>query len=168
MKSREPRVRCVITARMRFNGSWSDVCVHNISSRGMLIQAGAAAARGSYIEVRRGQHVIVGRVAWSKGHRLGVRTQERLDIGAILREPDASKVNYEARIRSQPSFDRRSVYRLAKAEAGWKAEQSRFRSRALEFACVAAMSAFAALMIFDTATESLRQPLNVVADGLTK
>jgi hypothetical protein len=61
-------------ARMRHGNAWSDVCLVNLSSRGAGLQCATPPGPGSYVEIKRGSNVvIVGRVAWSHGHRFGIR-----------------------------------------------------------------------------------------------
>lgn len=54
MKPRELRRKVLISARMRTGASWGDVCLLNLSSRGVLAQAAVPPPKGAYIEVRRG------------------------------------------------------------------------------------------------------------------
>lgn len=167
MRPREQRLKCVIKARLRLDGVWRDVCIRNISSRGMLLQAGSAPQRGTYVEVYRGKHVIVARVAWAKDNRFGIQTQERLNVQAILSEPDLSGPSYKEVIKTQPTFERRSVSRASEAELRWRAEQNRFKSKALEFACIAAVGGSIAFVLFDTMFETLSQPLTRVSTELS-
>ena len=51
---------------MRSGASWHDVCILNLSLHGAGIQALEPPARGSYVEIRRGSHVII---AASPGRR---------------------------------------------------------------------------------------------------
>lgn len=67
VKPREERQKVMIKARMRTGVSWHDVCILNLSAHGVGLQAAEPPARGTYVEIRRGPHVIVARVAWSKG-----------------------------------------------------------------------------------------------------
>ena len=60
VKPREERQKVMIKARMRSGASWHDVCVLNVSLHGVGIQTAEAPARGTYVEIRRGPHVIVG------------------------------------------------------------------------------------------------------------
>ena len=166
MKAREPRLKCVIKARMRLDGVWRDVCIRNISSRGMLIQATSAPPRGTYVEVYRGRHVIVARVAWSKDHRFGVQTQERLNISSVLQEPDLSGASYKETLKTQPSYERRSRPRPSQPDLRWSAERSRFMSKALDFACVVVVGASSAAIVFDAVTTTLNKPIAAVTAEL--
>jgi hypothetical protein len=167
MKSREPRLTCVIKARMRLDGTWKDVCIRNISSRGMLIQAASELPRGTYVEVYRGRHVIVARVAWSKDHRFGIYTQERLNIDAVLQEPDLSGVNYKEASTTQRSYERRERARPSDADLRWRAERSTFASKALEFACIVMVGASGAAVAFDVVADTLTKPMAAVTTQLS-
>ncbi len=168
MKAREPRLTCVVKARMRLDGIWSDVCIRNISSRGMLVQAASAPPRGTYVELYRGRHVVVARVAWSKEHRFGIRTQDRLNVEAILGEPDLSAANYKEKLKDEPSFERRSSPRVSQADLRWRAERSRFSSRALEFACLCAFGLCVGMVLFETASDTMTDPLAAVSVELAQ
>ncbi len=168
MKPREQRVKCVVIARMRLNQRWNDVCIRNISTRGLLIQAAFAPPRGTYVEVCRGHHTIVARVVWAKNHRFGIQTQERLNPEALLKEPNLSAAACTSKADTRPPFDRRKSPRPSQADIRWKAEQNRFLSQALQFACIGALGASAALLIFDTVSDVLSQPATVLAAELRR
>lgn len=159
MKPREPRLKCVIKGRMRLNSLWSDVCIRNISSRGMLLQAGSPPPRGTYVEVYRGRHVIVACVAWAKDNRFGIQTQDRLDVQAILGEPDRSGTNYADAIKKHPTFERRSAPRPTQSELAWRAERNRFKAKVVEFACIASVAGSVGLILFDTITDVVSKPV---------
>ena len=54
------RRRVLLPARMRTSAGWSDACILNVSSRGALIHAKRPITQGSVVELRHGDHVIVG------------------------------------------------------------------------------------------------------------
>lgn len=160
MRPRERRIKVVLNGRMRLGVRWCDVSIRNISSRGLLVQAEAAPERGSYVEIRRGAHVIVARVAWSQGLQFGVQTQERLDVASIMAEPDLSKVNYKAALVANPAYERRSASRPA--DTAQAAERSRLRARAWEWASICLAGAIAASFAFDAVSAALAPPLEAV------
>lgn len=53
-----------------------DACILDLSSRGLMIHASETVPGGSYLELRRGRHVIVARVVWSRDRRAGLQAQE--------------------------------------------------------------------------------------------
>src|SRR5690349_10239243 len=83
-KPRELRRRVVLPARMRLGTSWSDTCILNVSSRGLMIHTGRQVAKGTQVELRRGDHIILARVVWRDGGRAGLQAEERVPIEEIV------------------------------------------------------------------------------------
>ncbi len=83
-KTREHRRRVVLPARLRHGPAWSDACILNISSRGLMIHTGRQIAKGTKVEVRRGDHVIAARVAWRDGARAGLQAEDRVPLEALM------------------------------------------------------------------------------------
>ncbi len=83
-RPREPRRRVVIPARLRSGAQWSDACIVNISSRGMMIHSGRAGPAGTMVELHRGDHVIIARVVWRDGGRAGLHSVEQLPVEEII------------------------------------------------------------------------------------
>ena len=54
----------------------------------------AAPKRGTYVEIRRGLLIIIGRVMWSHEKRFGLRSQDLIDIEAII-SPSSQPSNAE-------------------------------------------------------------------------
>ncbi len=81
---REARHPVLIRGRMRTDGPAEDVCVRNISRNGMMLQAREAPHRGSYVEVRLGHDVIIGRVIWASERRFGIATRDRVPLMRLL------------------------------------------------------------------------------------
>src|SRR5436305_4556210 len=84
--AREPRRKVMIRATMRAEGPRADVCVRDISTRGMMIQAGAPPSRGTYVDIECAGHRIVGIVVWRRERRFGINTCERIDVPALARQ----------------------------------------------------------------------------------
>ena len=116
----------LLNARMRTAAGWSDACILNISSRGVMVHAGRPFVRGSTIELRHGDHVIVGRVVWRDGSKAGLQAEQRLPVEQILSLANGPQLRLTA------GQDRR-VERRRRPRTH---EQSRIRSRAFEFASV--------------------------------
>ncbi len=162
MQVREPRRKVLIKARMRVGASWGDACILDVSSRGLLLQAASPPSRGAYCEVRRGRHVIVARVVWSSHHRFGVRTQDRIVADALIEEPDASGAEPPQASGAEPAVERRAPTRPRDHDH----EQSRWRARAIEFACIAIAGGFLATIGFGTVGRVLAHPLTSVQSAL--
>ena len=159
MKPREERRKVLIRARMRTVASWGDVCILNISSRGMQLQAARPPERGSFVEIRRGPHVIIGCVAWIKQHRFGIRAQDVLFVDAITADPGE-----EGTERSPTPYvpaDRRAAPRKAAS-----ADDSRLAGRAMEFACLGFLVLTGATLLYGAAQSALAAPLSRVSNAL--
>ena len=145
---------------MRNGASWGDVCILNISSRGLGLQAANPPGRGSYVEIRRGQEIIIACVVWTKQHRFGVRAQDMLPIEQIIDEPDRS---LPAQPTARETFvERRSGCRPQNA----RHEHSRVVARAMEFACIAILGASAATAAFAAVDDTLGGPLSRISAAL--
>lgn len=147
---------------MRADGCWSEVCVLNIGERGVGLQASASPVRGTYVEICRGAHVLIGCVAWSNGRRFGVRTQDQIAIEEIIAEPHLSTAKGDGAPRGRPAFERRAAPRPM-AERG---ERSRHAGRALEFTFVAILGVSAAFVAFETVHQAFAKPMSTVTATL--
>lgn len=161
LRAREPRKKVLIRARMQAGSRWADVCLLNMSSRGLLIHSFAAPPENSYIEVRRGRHVIVGRVVWSKDHRFGVCTQDPLPIEALITGQDNDEGAAPA---SAASGERRAVPREPAAMN--KHEQSRLLGRSIEFCSITAAGISLALIGAGMVETAVSEPFSVVTAAL--
>lgn len=148
----------MISARMRVGATWGDACILNLSSRGMLVHAPQAPPRGSYLELRRGAHVVVARVVWSNADRFGVRTQDHVSAEALINESTRSPVGQQ----QAASVERRAVPR--QPERGHEA--SRWRARSAEFMTFAALGGIGALALVGMVGELLAAPLAMVQSAL--
>lgn len=144
---------------MRIGAAWRDACILDLSSRGLMIQADEPLSGGSYIELRRGRHVIVARVMWSNSRRSGLYTQDVLPTDAIIAEPDRSE---------GPALVPQQERRLNRAptQRAFAHEQSRWRSRAFEFALVAIVSGACGTFAYGAVSEALARPLGKVEQAL--
>ena len=149
MKPREQRRRVVVPARMQAGGRWRDACILNISSRGLLLHSSDAPSAGSYLEIRRGQHVMVARVVWSEAERFGVHTQDRLPVEAIVRDLPA--------IGSSEPGQNRFVERRHRPRE--RHERSRLAGRWLEYAAFAIGGMIAASSAYGAVSVAMAQPI---------
>jgi hypothetical protein len=160
MKPREPRKKVMIKARMRVGAAWQDACILDMSTRGLMIQAPDPLPGGSYLELRRGRHVIIARVVWSRDRRAGLRAQEVLPTEAIIAEPDHSTgppIVAGVERRAEP---------LARVKAVPQHEHSRWRSRAWEFASIAFLGGAFATFAYGAVASALERPLVAVEGAL--
>ena len=143
-KAREARAQVFLRARMRAGRASVDICIRNISSRGMLVQAAVPPASGTYVEICFPSHTIVGRVIWTHERRFGVLTRETIDVSAVVGEAGSapsSSASRTSRTPLAPKPDAPSV-----AEVMERFERSRRFSAAFEFGSLVACSAGAALI----------------------
>lgn len=155
-RQRELRRRVVLPARLRTGAQWSDTCILNISSRGLMIHSGRCADRGSIVELHRGDHVIVARVVWRDGARLGLQSDERLPVEDILSVSKTQTLRLAA--ADGIVTERRKRPRLS--------SEARLRGRAIQFVGVLSMAASFAISLWLMAERALAQPLTTVANAL--
>ena len=83
-RPRELRRRVIMPARLHSSSGWTDACILNVSSRGLMIHSARAGPQGSIVELRRGPHAIVACVVWRDGARVGLKTEERLAVEDLI------------------------------------------------------------------------------------
>jgi hypothetical protein len=108
----EPRTKALVKARIRDGGAERDVCILDISTRGMLATTSRPPARGEYVELLVGGHMLVGQVKWSGERRFGLALRERISIAALVAGDKGSialKDAQSARRRSGSSFEALAV-----------------------------------------------------------
>ena len=151
-KPRELRRRVVVPARLRHGASWSDACILNVSSRGLMIYTGRPIAPGTEVEIRRGDHAIVARVIWRDCGRAGLQAEERVPIEEIVTLGQSPALQLTA------DGERRKSIRPE--------DRSRLIGRAIEFGgilVVAVSLASAALIMVEAA---FARPLAAVSAAL--
>lgn len=79
----EPRVRAMVRARLRDAGGERDVCIIDISTRGVLATSEFPPKRGEFVELQIGRNHLAGQVKWSGEHRFGVSLRERVSVAAM-------------------------------------------------------------------------------------
>ena len=149
----------MVRARMRSGVSWHDVCVLNVSRRGLGIQAAEPPSRGTYVEICKGRQVIVARVVWAKGHRAGLHAQDPIWVRELLYDSAA------ANDREPPPFPAAERRRTPRA-AQQRHDASRLVSRALEFACMALAAGAFGLIAFGTVEHALAAPMSEIRAAL--
>ena len=144
----------VLRARLLIGASWSEVCIVNITSRGLGLQAASPPGRGEYVEIRRGTHVIIGRVAWSCGRRFGISAQGTLPVYSIINEPDKEVLDpakVERRVWPRPPVPK---------------VESRIRARWFEFLCVAGIGVGLAAAVGGSVQAAIAQPMAQITTAL--
>jgi len=156
-RQRELRRRVMVLARLRNGGEWSDACILNISSRGLMIRSGRTAPEGSIVELHRGDHLITARVVWRDGPRAGLQTEERLPGDEILSEGQSAHLQL---IASDGALVERRKFR--RPERG----DSRMVGRMFEFAGLVAIVAGLASCLYALAQHALGTPIASAAQAL--
>ena len=162
MKAREPRRNVMLAARMRHSNAWSDANILNISSRGLALHSVSPPLRGTYVEVRRGAHTVVGRVIWANAYRFGVCAQDRLAIDSLISNEGTDK--QAANGTADVIVERRTCPCSDGLER--RCAQSRDQGRALQFAFIVGMGFVLAACAYDAVVRTLSQPLSIVTTQL--
>ena len=156
-RPRELRRRVVVKARMRSGMQWSEACILNVSSRGLLIKSVRPVAEGSTIEILRGDQLIVARVMWSNAGRSGLRSEQRLPVEDILSIGQSTALQLIA--SNGVLHDRRRGAREIPGDA-------RLRGRALEFLAVVAIGVTLAVGGWVMVEHALIGPLGTASAAL--
>lgn len=151
----------MIKARMRVGASWHDVCILNVSRRGLGIQAADAPARGTYVEIRRGHAEIVARVRWAKGHRAGLQSQDPIFLQALTQDGAATDQGRPAAAVAQ-FVERRCAPRTPLQSH----DRSRLVARTMEFACLAMVIMAAGFAASGAVEQTLASPLSRISAAL--
>lgn len=164
MKPREPRRKVLVNAAMRAGGAKVDVCIRDISSRGMLIESASPPVRGTYIEIIRSAHTVVARVVWTAGNRFGVSTREPINIAAMIGQSPSSSATASG---SSPSHARPSeVQKLSPATVQERYERSRKLSSLFEYVVFGGCVLVAAITLSGAVFKTLSSPFGQVSSGL--
>ena len=151
--AREPRRKVLIRASMRAGGPRTDVCVRDISSRGMMIQTGAPPERGTFVDLDCGGHQIVGLVVWRRDRRFGIQTQDRINVHAL-----ASRV--PAEVVAAPREATTQGPRAALRASGGS---GRTLAGRMEFAVMALFAAALVATLGVTAFQTLSRPFDAIS-----
>lgn len=156
----------MVPCRMNVEGTWSDACIHNVSFRGMMLSANRPPRTGSYVDIRRGTVVIIGRVIWVKERQFGVSTQDAVSAAALTDEP----VLRQRPQSSQAPRDRRMMSRDQTEQAiTARAERSRqFASRFQFMVFVIGggiVATFAAIQVYHIIAAPLREVATTLDGG---
>lgn len=143
---------------MRTGASWRDVCILNLSKRGLGIQAADPPPRGTYVEVCRGSQLIVARVMWSKGHRAGLHSQDLIWVQALLGDGAVAANDSAPAAGGARPVERRRQPRTVQQ----RHERSRTLGRAMELVAVAIAGAALGLAAFGLVQDALARPLSQI------
>ena len=154
---RELRRSVLLPARVRTASGWSDACILNVSSRGMMIHAKTAPPDGT-IELRHNEFAFVLEIVWRNGTRVGVRSTERLPVEDILTVSESACLRLTAeRLAGE---ERRRAPRTA--------DHSRLQGRAMEFAATVAIAVILAVGGFAMVSEAFARPMQTIELALAR
>jgi len=148
-RPRELRRRVLLPARMRTSAGWSDACILNVSSRGLLIRANQTIAEGSNIELRHREHVIVAQVVWRCGQRAGLQAEDWVPVDEIMILSHTPLLQLTAGGPGQ--VERRKQPRTH--------DDSRLLGRMIEFASVAIIAITLSGGLYTLVAEALGEPM---------
>ena len=80
----EPRVRAMVRARLRDDAGEREMCIIDVSTRGLLATAARPPVRGDYVEVTIGRNSLTAQVKWSGERRFGLSLRERVSVAAMI------------------------------------------------------------------------------------
>lgn len=147
----------LLPARVRSEAGWSDACILNVSSRGLMIHSPRPVGLGTTVELRHADHAILAEVVWRSGSRLGLCAVQRVPVDEIVTLGQSDGLQLTA-TPPRPA-DRRRRPRDAHASRTW--------SRAFEFAAIVivagSLSSLAAAMVSDALARPLGQVGAVLA-----
>ncbi len=166
-RQREERVKVLIPSRMRTGSVWSDVVIHNVSSRGLMGGCDQPPPPGTYVEIRRGTIVIIGRAVWTKGRFFGLRAQDRLSVKALVDEPRLA--SRPQRANDDSGSERRSDGRLeAEAHLARRVERSRALASAFQYGIAAAVILTVAGIGASTVYDALSSPAKAIEQSMAQ
>jgi hypothetical protein len=141
---------------LRSRSGWTDACILNISSRGLMIHSSRAGPEGSRVELWRGDHVIVARVIWQDGGRTGLQSDECLAVEEILSLSRSAAMSLTA---SEPF----TVERRARPR---EEPDRRREGRIFEFFGVIAIGCVLAATAFGMVEQALADPMAMIRAAL--
>lgn len=163
----DERVAVLIPSRMRLGSEWLDIVIRNLSSRGLMAECDAPPRNGTYVEIRRGSRIIIGRVIWNRDRLFGVQSQDRLPVQALIDEPRMTR-RAQVAVAGGASAERRAV---ARPSLETQAERSRLLGMAFQNAAMAAAVVVAALVagscVYDALSAPMRAATAAMAPGGT-
>ncbi|HJO65737.1 hypothetical protein [Sphingomonas sanguinis] len=164
-KNREARRQVLIPCRMKSVRGWGDACIHNISSRGMMLACDDPLEPGEYVDIRRGRQVVIGRVIWRRDRFSGIRTQDVISADVLVNEP-----RLEGRpAQREADGDRRDPRQrlVSEIDAARRMERSRSISSALQFGAIGLFGLAAAATIAVQVGHMLTDPTQRINQALS-
>lgn len=156
MNEREQRRPVRLSVRFKTDEGWSDAQIRNISSGGMMAVCESPPRRGTYVEFRRGDSIVVGRVMWTNGERFGLKSQDKINLQSLTASiSQTPKANEERRKRERVG----EQLRVSRPSAEELAARSVIVSRAIQFVVIVVIAGAAVLILAESAYSALSKPL---------
>lgn len=159
MKAREERYKILMPARIRWRGAWEPASVRNISSRGMMLRAGAAPPPGTYVEIELANRVVAARAIWCDGQSCGFRTQDVLDVTSLR----GARGGGQAATPAASTFKAPSRPKPTPQEI---TERSRQMSAMFQFSTLVVVGLGTAIFVASEVYRVLSAPINAISDQL--
>lgn len=80
----EERTRSTLRALIRDSRSEREICIMDMSTRGLLATAATPPKRGEFVELIIGRNHLSAQVKWSSQRRFGLSLRERVSVAAML------------------------------------------------------------------------------------
>lgn len=80
----ETRTRAMVRARLRDSRAERDICIIDMSTRGLLATTAVPPERGEIVELVIGRNHLTGQVRWASEHRFGIVLRERVSVAALV------------------------------------------------------------------------------------
>lgn len=74
----------MVRARLRDAAGERDMCIIDISTKGLLATAADPPVRGEFVEIHVGRNRLAGQVKWAGTHRFGLALRERVSVAAMV------------------------------------------------------------------------------------
>jgi len=125
-----------------------------------MLEMSKPPAPGCYVELRRANVVVVARVMWTEADRCGLRTQAKVDLGALSgRKEQVPRASGLGHALAQPSQLRSD--RLIRA-----AERARHVGRGLQFACGTIFGGALVILLSMVTYEAMARPFTAMREAL--
>ena len=142
---------------MRSPSGWSDACILNISSTGLMVYSDGAAEPGHTVELRRGGQLVIARVVWRRNQRMGLASHDPVPVEDIISSEtaDAARTTAEG-------------FHVERRRQPRDPEKSRQTGRAFEFLSLAVAGTLLAGAAGAFVYDALVRPAHAVQAALQR
>lgn len=156
LNEREPRRPVRLSVRFKTDTGWSDAQIRNISSNGMMAVCESPPRRGTYVELRRGDSIVVGRVMWTCDDRFGLKSQDKINLQSLTASISQNTKESEERRKRARTGEQLRVSAPSPEEL---AARSEMVARAFQFITIVVIAGAAVLILADAAYSIFSEPL---------